>query len=692
MIAVCLLVAGAVWAADESPDLTLLRRRLLDDHLAHPPAAKTLRHLAASVRDDGSWPDIDYKNRQRGAWAPASHVRRIEQMVQGHKSPDSSLRGDPALGVAIHKALGYWLEHDLQCPNWWYNRIGVPWPMADILLMMGSDLTAAERKGVAKIAGRAGLGMTGQNKVWVSGITFTRAVALGDAALAAKAVRAVTEEVRVTTAEGIQPDSSFHQHGPQQQFGNYGAAFASDMVRWAALLAGTDHALSREQLTILRDYLLEGSRWVVWRGTMDISGCGRQLFPGAPAGKGRHILNALRRMAAVDSERAADYLAFAEFSGSGGAKGKPLLGNRHFWRSDMMVQRRPGFSASVKMSSARVIGAETCNSENMLGYHLGDGATYVYRDGREYEDIFPVWDWRRLPGVTCVQGWPKSLVPSTRRRNRGRFVGGASDGESGCAVMHYDRDGLTARKAWFFAGDAVVCLGTGIRTGEEREVTTAVNQCLLRGTVHASTGKAPETLAQGTREMRDVAWLHHDGIGYLFLAPARVTVRNAAQEGSWKRVRHVYADTPVRRDVFSVWISHGKRPQAGSYAYVMMPGASVKEMAATAPAPDVRVVANTPELQAVGFARLGVVQAVFHQPGRCQVAAGKSIAVDVPCVVVLAERKDGLRLAVADPAQTAKAVRVTVSWGGRDESVAVPLPRGGHAGQTVVRALGGKGG
>lgn len=59
--------------------------------------------------------------------------------------------------------------------------------------------------------------------------------------------------------------------------------------------------------------------------------------------------------------------------------------------------------ASVKMASDRVVGVEMMNGDNMKGFYMADGATYIYQDGDEYLDIFPLWDWRKLPGVTAFQ-------------------------------------------------------------------------------------------------------------------------------------------------------------------------------------------------------------------------------------------------------------------------------------------------
>ncbi len=54
--------------------------------------------------------------------------------------------------------------------------------------------------------------------------------------------------------------------------------------------------------------------------------------------------------------------------------------------------------ASIKMASDRIIGAEMMNGDNMKGYYMADGATYIYKDGKEYLDIFPLWELAQIAG------------------------------------------------------------------------------------------------------------------------------------------------------------------------------------------------------------------------------------------------------------------------------------------------------
>ena len=121
--------------------------------------------------------------------------------------------------------------------------------------------------------------------------------------------------------------------------------------------------------------------------------------------------------------------------------------------------------ATVKMSSSRVIGTELVNEDNLKGYYMGDGATFFYRRGDEYLDVFPFWDWRKVPGVTAYEDRaPMPVMRSARQNNRSGNVGGLGDGRQGMTAMELDRDGLKGVKAWLFAEKFVVCLGAAVRS------------------------------------------------------------------------------------------------------------------------------------------------------------------------------------------------------------------------------------
>ncbi|MDI1320221.1 MAG: polysaccharide lyase family 8 super-sandwich domain-containing protein, partial [bacterium] len=429
----------------------------LRDTNEQPPDPDQALKQAQAIQPDGSWADIDYQSTARSGWPPSVHYMRMAAMATAAGWTATTPAQRTALLATTHRAFAFWIAHDFQCPNWWYNEIGTPKLLGLCALLLGDELTAAERAYVTgPVLTRSKIARTGQNRVWLAGNTLMRGLLLSDEALVREAADTIWGEVRVSTDEGIQPDFSFHQHGPQQQFGNYGMAFAVEICRWGVFLRDTPWQMPPGPLAVFRRYLLDGQNWVSWRGTMDISACGRQFMPHSPRAKTTNIAMVMKLAALFDPAEAPAYRAFVARNQPGAAN--DLVGQRMFWRSDYLVHRRPGFAATLKFSSQRVIGAELVNSENLSGYHTADGALYLYATGDEYEDIFPVWDWRKLPGTTCAQIPPPAFQTSAVRVE---FAGGVTDGRRGCAALDYRRDGVQARKAWFFGDDVVVCLGAG---------------------------------------------------------------------------------------------------------------------------------------------------------------------------------------------------------------------------------------
>ena len=382
--------------------------RLLDDVELPKTSVAQAANLMKKMHDDGSWPDIDYESNARSSWPAYDQLTRLLALTVYARRPDTAPADSMKAIAAVHAGLDFWGEHDFICPNWWYNVIGSPKILGTIALLLDKDLHPLERDYITDVVmPRSKIGaMTGQNRVWIAGNNVMKAALVGDVALMRRASGIIADEITVSRIqlgvpdEGIQPDWSFHQHGPQQQFGNYGMAFASDTTRWAVILRNTRYAIPEEKIDILRHYLLDGLDWTCWNGVMDISACGRQLFPNSPKSKCGTIAAVMQTMSLVDTSHAKDYTAFVARNMHGAPN--DLLGTQFFYKSDYLVHRSSDLMSTLKMHSNRVIGGETVNSENLSGNHLPDGATFFYRTGNEYTDIFPVWNWRMIPGTTSL--------------------------------------------------------------------------------------------------------------------------------------------------------------------------------------------------------------------------------------------------------------------------------------------------
>lgn len=629
-----------------------------------PPDPARASAYARALHKDGTWSDIDYASSARSGWPPAVHYTRMASMATTAERPGASDADRTLLLQATHRAFAYWIAHDFQCPNWWYNEIGTPKTIGTCALLLGDDLEPAEYDYVTRtLLPRYPIARTGQNKVWLAGNALMLGLLTGEVKIVREASDAIWSEVRITTDEGIQPDFSFHQHGHQQQFGNYGMAFAVETARWAGILRETPWQLPAENLRVFRDYLLKGENWVSWRGAMDISACGRQFMPHSPISKTENLARVMAQAAVFDPGYAADYHAFIARNHPGAPN--DLVGDTYFWRSDYLIHRRPNWTATLKMSSHRVIGAELVNSENLSGYHIGDGALYLYRDSGEYADIFPVWDWRKIPGVTCAQtqvpDFKTSSVPTD-------FVGGISDGRFGCAALDYRRDGVTAKKAWFFADDVVVCLGADLSGPKTAVLVTTLNQCLRRGPIRVHSASGWTTTAAGSRALDAIDAVEHGGWAYTLLETAALRLESGPAAGNWHRVFN-NPDSPkadVTKDVFTLWIDHGAEATRARYAYAIGP-------TGTEVAP--RVLANSPALQAVRLAD-DRVALVFWSAGEARLPDGRTVGVDEPALLLVS----GNSLQVVDPTEKLTAIQVRLA----NETRTLPLPSGPRAGTAAA--------
>ncbi len=645
----------------DSPDAPEMR-----DTNEHTPSPALALRFAGQLGTDGRWPGLDYGSRARSSWPPAQHWERLKAMATIHARAGTAATDRATLLAAIHRAFAHWIARDYQCTNWWYNEIGIPKLVGPTLLLLGDAATPDElRYGTEVSLARYPTARTGQNKIWLAGNALMRRLLLRDDALITAATDAIWSEIEITTAEGLQPDFSFHQHGAQQQFGNYGLAYAVNMGLWARILRGTRWQLPPEKLAALRGYLRDGQAWISWRGAMDISACGRQFMPNSPRGKTRTIARVMRQAVLFDPAHAADYEAFV--ARNEGDAPNTLVGFRHFWRSDYSVFRRPEFMATLKLSSHRVIGAELVNSENLSGFHLADGALYLYRRGDEYHDIFPLWNWSRLPGITAVQTPPPVYKESHVATD---FVGGLSDGTAGLAALDYRRVGIAARKAWFFSGDSVVALGTAVSGTADAPIATTVNQSHLRGPVRVRTSAGVEEIARGDRTLPREVVVEHDGWRYTLSADAPVRLEAGPVTGNWRKV-YTNPSTPpadVVAPLFTLGFNHGVRPSGGRYAYTA-------SLATSPAASEPRILANTDDVQAVAFAS-GQVALVFWSAATFALPDGARLTASAPCLVLV----DGPTARVVDPTQKLRSLTLTRG----DVARTVTLPTGGLAGTPVT--------
>ncbi len=668
------IVQLSVLEGDVTKDMELVKERLLAEVLAGTPNEAAAGKLRDALQN-GQFSEVDYTDKHATTWAPAGHISRLLTMAMALAHPQSKLKDDPGLEAAFYAAFDWWTTHNPQCPNWWYNRIGVPLTFYRVMLLVDPRLSPERHEAGVKILDQAALGMTGQNLVWVAQISVARGCIAGRAWEVMAAFDAMAREVKITEAEGIQADFSFYQHGTQFYSGGYGKGFAVDTPHFAALAGGTLFAMKPDKVAIMEGYLLDGQQWMT-RGTrMDYSACGREISRRG-AGRAGGYAAACRYLLQLDPPRPEQLEHFAKRLGEPALEAsQPLVGNRAFWRVDYMAHHRPGFMASVRMTSKRLLQTEVTNQENLLGRHLSDGLTYVYRDGEEYEGLFGVWDWQKLPGTTIAQDGDARTMGGPRGELD--YAGGVSDGTDGLAAMDFRRGPLSARKSWLMVDAGFLATGSGITSTGDAPVVTTLNQSLLRSDVVWEDAAGRHTAKAADQALPGVRWLHHDQTGYLFLEPTDLHLKAGEQTGNWRRISIAQRDAEVTESVFTAWIDHGGRPTNASYAYLVLPGVSVDELAAMAAQPPATVVGNTTAAQVLAAGKL--VAAAVYEAGAVDTPLGK-LTVDRPCLVMARDTAAGLAVTVADPTHGSAPLTVTID--ARQQTYAMPTAL--HAGQSVT--------
>jgi chondroitin AC lyase len=401
--------------------------------------------------------------------------------------------------------------------------------------------------------------------------------------------------------------------------------------------------------------------------------------PVTPVGPAYSMGNVMAMLAVEPTPRQKELQSFAaRLQGNAGAQ--EFTGNKQFWCSDFMTQRRSGYYTSVKMLSNRMQNGELVNSEGKKSVHLSDGANYLYLTGDEYKNIFAVWDWTKIPGTTAIQGTlDTGEKDPIRAHGTTTFTGGVSDGTYGVAAMDLKRGNLAAKKAWFFFDSSYVALGAGITLADDKEhaVATDVNQPLLDGNVLTSEAKVPVAAGTQTFDVAHRVWVYHDHVGYIFAPHTKIDLSAGPQTGAWSDFG-TGSSAPVTTPVFDLWIDHGVAPQDANYEYTVMPGATAAEVTKMAAHSDVDVLANTTSTQAVYNRSLKLAEIAFREAGSLATPLGK-VEADHSCLLLVKQVASGWKVTASNPENQPLTLHVTV----KGKQAAIELPGGNFAGSSV---------
>ena len=662
-------------AENTESETEVLYKRLYSDYLQ---ATETDTLNYKTQLSNGSWTDINYTSRIVTFWPPMQHLYRLHRMAGlfcNQQDKNSALA--VKLLAGIKAGIAYWQLKKPVSDNWFYNDIGKQLEFIQIMILMRDYLPVATINEICNYCVIANANNTGANLLEMATSTAVRGVLQNNSDM----IRISLDLIKTVIVpvdkgkDGIQADNSFLFHGLQLFSTLYNVSIMRGAAFWLDMTNGLSFELPQQIQNGIRNAILESDRWFYYGDIADFGTVGRRMSQ-QNGTRTSDILPTLKRLAGIDSLNADAYkLMIANIEQN---KHDTLNGNRHFYRADCMVQRNPTFYFSVKMCSSRTSGTESGNGENLKGFWLPFGANCLLKSGNEFKTTFPLWDWTKVPGVTCPEEVP-SFGWSINQPSE--FVGGVSNGKIGICSMQLNKQSTIARKSWFVFEDEIVALGAGITSTNTKPITTSLAQNKMVGKVFVNgvVVKSGEKI-----EYSNVSTVYNDSTAYYFPLASKVSITNTLKSGNWYQINNSQPDLVVKDSVFSVWLTHGIKPVDSTYAYIILPKTSLQKLTSYTTNSTVKILKNTLTVQAATHTAKKLTGAVFHAGGQVVLENGIIIKAFQPCALLVDASSDSLIMYVSDPSQNSEIATFQIVYNSTQrELVDVKLPGGNFSGSTV---------
>jgi chondroitin AC lyase len=689
------------------PDFEIIKNRVINELLKASVDDARVQKIIDTENTDGSWPGIHYTDVSRTGYRLGIHLNNMVVLARAYKSSESGFYKSKQVKQSIEKSLAFWVKHDFISDNWWHNQIGTPTSLVNLMLLVGNELPSVLFEKAQPIIKRANLNATGArpsgDRIQIAGILAKNLLFINDRKQFGEVIKVIENEIKFSTGRGLQYDYSFHHRKDRvNNTISYGSGYAAAFAEWAVYVAGTQYAFSAEKTKLLIDYYLDGICKNLVFGKYPDAGVKNRSFSrvGSLHARGTTTLKRLLQVSDYRENELQEILEIRE-------KGiKPALSfARFYWLSDHFVFQRPEFYTSVRMYSIRDCNMEEpYNGEGLFNHHRGDGTNHVYSSGTEYFDIAPVFDYQKIPGATIMQKTELPAPEEIQKKGLTNFVGAVTDGKYGAAAFDFKspHDPLSAKKSWFFFDKEYVCLGAGISCSTELPVVTTLNQCLLNGNIYVLGEEESKIAKHGESEYKKVNWVLHNRIGYVFPEPENVTIKNSTATGSWFSINK-QAGSPreeIQKDVFKIWLNHGKNPFNEKYQYIVVPATTKSELQQNIAKQHIDILANNTKIQAVKNRELNFVEIVFYKRGEIEIGKNIWLNCQVPGIVMV-KMEDGkiVEISVADPTEKLKSMEmqfnIPVQKKGENFNavydkisgvsfITVNLPQGVYAGKSVT--------
>lgn len=685
---------------------------------------------------DALWSDLDLEIKYV-ATSDASYTEdlntaytRLQAMATAYAAENCRLYHNEDLKERILYALewlydnGYNENYNVEKQlygNWWHWEIGIPQALGSTVILMYEDLSQEQIDKfyatlyrfnqdptvVYKVQGWGTMEMTSANLMDTSLVAALRS-AIGNTqdgiGAAVNALSTVTGFV--TDGDGFYEDGSCIQHSNLAYTGGYGLTLLKGIERILLLSNDTAWQASADDLESVYTWIWEGYRPLFADGAMMDMVSGRSiarpshteletgrgileavvlLADGAPEDRKEQLLSFAKKQVLAGAESLDTFYSGMEASSMIAAKqlaaddsieaddGTPYT--KIFGSMDKAAVHRDGYTLGISMFSSRTGNFEYMNKENTKGWHISDGALFLYNgDTSQFSNNY--WntiDPHRLPGITTDHTEGTNYESGLAYTSDRDYAGGSSVDDLYATVamdFHGQNTDLTAKKAWFAFDDEVVALGTDIN-GITKDTETIIENKQIRddgsNTLVVDGEEAQAELGESGAAGAEYAWIEGnngtDSIGYYFPEGEDLEIKREARTGSFQDINGAVADgaagsEDVTRDYLSLAVSHGDGTEEGAedYAYVLLPGRTEEETAEYASGSEIEIISNTAEVQAAADRSSGASGYQFWTA-----ASAGNVSADQASSVTMKEEDGTLKLGISDPSQTQDSVTIHVS-------------------------------
>ena len=661
----------------------------------------------------GEYPTGTMSSRVTGSFS------KLVQLATAYQTNGSQFEKNPGLRKNISEGLDWMLAHRYGSgvewyDNWWDWVIGSPMTLNNLLTLMYDELSAHQIDKAIEAMNYYAPDVTyegastGANKVWQCKNMVLRGIIGHNAEQIRMGIDGLdTEFAYVTTHDGFYRDGSFVQHQWHAYTGGYGRSLLRELVEIVVTVQDSEWEVPENHRNMLFEWIHHAYQPFIYRAALMDMVRGREIARAEQdRAAGHAMLVSLLRLSAKAPESEKNWLqpfikaniladtwrSFPEdvptyllpvakkiMNDPDIVPAPPRTLNKIFSAMDCAVHIRPGFAFSISMSSSRIESYESINAENIKGWYTGNGMTYLYdNDLRQYSDQFwPTFDAYRPAGTTEDTRprkaeslpFPEGLLYADGYKSPKDWTGGSSICDAyGMAGMWYAAQdcSLEAKKSWFMVDDEIVALGAGITSSDRRIIETTIeNRKLNDGSEYHFLVDGREVLKANSGIASKCRWVHFEGVteksavGYYFPEGATLNLLRETRTGSWFEINELGGSKePISRSYFTMWYHHSENPVDATYAYVLLPGKSASETGQYVKNPNVAILSNTSQVQAVLNRSQRVTGWNFWEAAN-QAVAG--VRVDAPASVIMKETDGEIIIGIADPTHKAKTITVELN-------------------------------